>query len=156
MQKKITRNPAVGLAGQEVAVGTAIYTPQNYLSDGTVYAGGFAFAGTTTDDGEKFLVASATGTGSVIGLVERTITGALSVTEEGKEVFPKGDELSIARRGDYYVSATGVATVGQAVLCDPATGKVTYGAVGDANDTGWVVMSASTAEGDTIIVSNRG
>ena len=156
MQKKVGLYPAVGLDGQEVAVGTAVYTPQNYISDGTVSAGGFAFAGSTTDSGEAFPIASAKGTGTVIGLVERTLTGALGLGEDGSLVYPKGAQITIARRGDFYHTATGAATVGQAVLCDPATGDVTYGTAGAENDTGWVVMTAATAEGDVIVISNRG
>lgn len=156
MQKKVNLYPVAGLPGQEVAAHSAVYTPINYLSDGTVAAGSFAFAGSTSDDGAAFPIASAKGTGEVIGLVERTLTGALASTEEGTEIYPSGAELTIARRGDYYVAATGAATVGQAVLCDPATGDVSYGAAGAANDTGWVVMTAAAAEGDIIVISNRG
>lgn len=156
MQKKVGLYPAVGLDGQEVAVGSAVYTPQNYVSDGTVAAGGFAFAGTTSDSGESFPIASATGTGTVIGLVERVVTGALGLGEDGSLVYPKGSEVTIARRGDFYHTATGAATVGQAVLCNPATGAVTYGTAGATNDTGWVVMTAATAKGDVIVISNRG
>lgn len=156
MQKKVNLYPVVGLEGQEVAVGTAIYTPQNFISDGTVAAGGFAFIGTTTDSGEAFPIASATGTGTVIGYVERNMIGSLTVGEDGTLIYPKGVGLTIARRGDYYHVATGEATVGQAVLCDPATGAVTYGTAGATNDTGWVVMTAATAKGDVIVISNRG
>ena len=68
----------------------------------------------------------------------------------------KGFEVTIAVRGDYYVAATGAATVGQSVLCDPASGTVTYGDAGATNDTGWVVMTAAKQAGDIIIISNRG
>lgn len=156
MQKKVNLYPVVGLEGQEVAVGTAVYTPQNYISDGTVAAGGFAFASTTTDSGEVFPIASAKGTGTVLGYVERTVIGALSYGEDGTLIYPKGAGITVARRGDYYHVATGEATVGQAVLCNPTTGAVTYGTAGATNDTGWVVMTAATNKGDVIVISNRG
>lgn len=156
MQKKVNLYPAAGLPGQEVAVDTAVYTPFNYISDGTVKAGSFAFAGSTDDTGSAVPVASAKGTGSVLGLVERTFTGVLDADEDGSEIYKKGAELTIARRGDYYVAATGAATVGQSVLCNPTTGAVTYGDAGATNDTGWVVMTAATAAGDIIVISNRG
>lgn len=157
MQTKVNLYPAAGLAGQEVNVHTAIYTPFNYLSDGTLAAGSFAFQGTNKDvgGGAVFPLASAKGEGSVIGLVERTFTGALNCDQSASLVYAKGHEVAIAVRGDYYVSATGNATVGQAVLCDPATGKVTYGNAGDEHDTGWVVKTEAKAEGDIIVISNR-
>lgn len=158
MQTTVNTYPAVGLPGQEVNVHTAVYTPFNYLSDGTAAAGSFAFLGTNADEngGVVYPLASAKGTGTVIGLVERTFTGVLNVDQDGTLVYPKGTGLTIAIRGDYYVSATGAATVGQAVLCNPSNGAVTYGTAGSTNDTGWVVMTAAKAAGDIIIISNRG
>lgn len=156
MQKKVNLYPAIGLPGQEVAVDTAVYTPINYVSDGTVAAGAFAFAGqAASGSAVPMPVASAKGT-VLLGLVERTFTGMLMPAEDGTEVYPQGAEVTIARRGDFYVAATGAATVGKAVLCDPATGKVTYGDLGAANDTGWVVMTEAANEGDIIVISHRG
>lgn len=161
MQKTVSLYPAKGLPGQEVNVHTAVYTPFNYISDGTVAAGSFAFAGTNSDDGEGVVypLASGKGSGAVIGLVERTFTGSFYPTEDnpdGTLTYRKGHEVTIAIRGDYYVAATGVATVGQSVLCNPADGAVTYGTAGAANDTGWVVMTEAKNAGDIIIISNRG
>ena len=124
MQKTVSLYPAKGLPGQEVNVHTAVYTPFNYISDGTVAAGSFAFAGTNSDDGEGVVypLASGKGTGSVIGLVERTFTGSFYPTEDnpdGTLTYRKGHEVTIAIRGDYYVAATAAATVGQSVLCNP-------------------------------------
>lgn len=156
MQKSVNLYPAAGLPGQEVAAHTAVYTPLNYISDGTVAAGGFAFAAESEGNGVPFLVASAKGEGKCLGLCERTFLGVLLVDEDGSMLYPKGRELTIAVHGDYYVEATGAASVGQAVLCDPATGLVTYGNVGDANDTGWTIVTAAKAEGDLIVITNRG
>lgn len=160
MQTTVNTYPAVGLPGQEVNAHSAVYTPFNYLSDGTVAAGSFAFLGTNADEdgGVVFPLASSKGTGTVIGLVERTFTGVIDTMQDelGNLIYQKGFEVTIAVRGDYYVAATGAATVGQSVLCDPASGTVTYGDAGATNDTGWVVMTAAKQAGDIIIISNRG
>lgn len=158
MQKTVNLYPAVGVPGQEVNVHTAIYTPFNYISDGTAAAGSFVFVKANTDDdtGVVYPLASATGTGTVIGLVENTFTGTLAYNQDGTLIYPQGANLTIAVRGDYYVAASGAATVGQAVLCNPASGAITYGTPGTANDTGWVVMTPATNAGDIIIISNRG
>lgn len=150
MQKTVNLYPSVGLPGQEVAAHTAVYTPLNYLSDGTAAAGKFVFEGTSDKKG----VASAKGT-TLVGLVERTFTAAVPCGVDGSEAYPNGAELTIAVRGDFYVEAAGEATVGQAVLCDPADGVVSYGTVGSENDTGWVVVTAAKAQGDIIIISRR-
>lgn len=150
MQKTVNLYPSVGLPGQEVAAHTAVYTPLNYLSDGTAAAGKFVFEGTSDKKG----VAFAKGT-TLVGLVERTFTAAVPCGVDGSEAYPNGAELTIAVRGDFYVEAAGEATVGQAVLCNPADGVVSYGTVGSENDTGWVVVTAAKAQGDIIIISRR-
>lgn len=157
LQKSVNLYPAAGLPGTEVQVGTAVYTPLNYISDGTAKAGAFAFAGTTdvNTGGVAFPVASVKGT-VLLGYVERTLTNALNIDEEGALVYKAGQPIAIARRGDYYHEATGAATVGQAVLCNPANGAVTYGDIGAANDTGWVVMTPAADAGELIVISNRG
>jgi hypothetical protein len=158
MQQKVNLYPAAGVPGQEVNVHTAVYTPFNYISDGTAAAGSFVFpkANTSQNGSVAYPMASSKGTGAVLGLVERTFSGTLSYDESGSAVYPAGHAVTIAVRGDYYASATGAATVGQAVLCDPSTGAVTYGTAGAANDTGWTVKTAASAEGDLIIITNRG
>ena len=150
MQKTVNLYPSVGLPGQDVAAHTAVYTPLNYLSDGTVAAGKFVFEGTSDKKG----VAFPKGT-TLVGLVERTFTAAVPCGVDGSEAYPNGAELTIAVRGDFYVEAAGEATVGQAVLCNPADGVVSYGTVGGENDTGWVVVTAAKAQGDIIIISRR-
>ncbi len=156
MQKSVNLYPAIGVPGQEVAAKSAVYTPQNFISDGTAAAGSFVFAAEAEGKGVAFPVASAKGEGECLGLCERVFSGVLAFDENGTMVYPKGHALTIATRGDYYVSATGVAQVGQAVLCDPATGEVTYGNAGDQNDTGWKVVTEAKGADDIIIISNRG
>lgn len=153
LQKSVGLYPAIGIPGQQVAFNQAVYTPQNYLSDGTVQCGGFAFARTAV----KFPIASLKGSAGAkpIGFVERTFTASIELGTDTPDIYPKGAELTIAVRGDYYIVAPAAATIGQAVLCDPTTGAITFGAAGAANDTGWTVQTAG-AKGDTIIISNHG
>lgn len=159
LQKSVGLYPAIGIPGQQVAFNQAVYTPQNYLSDGTVQCGSFAFAvaASTTGTAVKFPIASLKGSAGAkpIGFVERTFTASIELGTDTPDIYPKGAELTIAVRGDYYIVAPAAATIGQAVLCDPTTGAITFGAAGAANDTGWTVQTAG-AKGDTIIISNHG
>lgn len=159
LQKSVGLYPAIGIPGQQVAFNQAVYTPQNYLSDGTVQCGGFAFAvaASTAGTAVKFPIASLKGSAGAkpIGFVERTFTASIELGTDTPDIYPKGAELTIAVRGDYYIVAPAAATLGQAVLCDPTTGAITFGAAGAANDTGWTVQTAG-AKGDTIIISNHG
>ena len=165
-QKTINLDPAIGMPGAEVNPGQAVYTAFNFVSDGTVRAGTFAFAKTLDSNGypiTKMNQASATSeTGAkVLGFVERNLIGNLiSPLVEASDVYSAGLGLPIAIRGQFYAIASGAAQAEQSVLCDPATGEVTYGAAGAANDTGWVVKFprgvSEVAEGDLVIYENFG
>ena len=157
LQKTVGLYPAIGVEGGKAGVNQSVYTAENYVSDGTCQAGKFAFEVTSTGAVNPFTVKSASLKGKakakVLGLVERTFTGV--VTNEDVGTYWKGENLTIAIRGDYYIKAPAAATIGQAVLCDPTTGNITFGAAGAENDTGWVVKSAGE-EGDIILISNYG
>lgn len=165
-QKTINLDPAIGMPGAEVNPGQAVYTAFNFVSDGTVRAGTFAFAKTLDSNGypiTKMNQASATSNSGakVLGFVERNLIGNLiSPLVEASDVYSAGLGLPIAIRGQFYANASGTAQAGQSVLCDPATGNVTYGAAGAANDTGWVVRFprgvSEVAEGDLVIYENFG
>ena len=157
-QKTVNLMPCAGLPGGEVVKGQAVYAADNYVSDGTLEVGQFAFVAAADGEGEKFGFAGKTGT-KLIGFVERNLIGNLrNVFVEASDVLQQGAAGNIAGRGAVYMLATGAATEGQAVLCDPATGEVTYGVKGAANDTGWKVHLpagvAEVEEGDLIIVEN--
>ena len=44
LQKTVNNSPAIGLGGQPVVLGQSVYTTMNFMSDGNVKAGAFAFA----------------------------------------------------------------------------------------------------------------
>ena len=158
MQTSVNLYPQSGFAGQVVTTVTPVYTAENYISDGTVKAGGFAFtkAHGSSVKGVQFPLASATAEAGhiALGIAQRLLTGLLLPNVDGTETYAEGENVTIIRRGDVYAIATGTCTVGQAVLCNPTTGAVTYGAAGATNDTGWVVKKAG-AEGDVVIYSNQ-
>lgn len=157
MQKTVNLYPCAGLPGQEVSAKTAVYTPLNYISDGSVAAGSFAFAGEAQGNkkGVAFPVASAKGE-ALLGLVERTFTASIPMGVDGSTTYHNGAELTIAVRGDFYIEATGEATVGQKVLVDKTTGVISFGeASGNAIDTGWTVVTAAAEAGDIIVITRR-
>lgn len=155
VQRTVNLYPAIGFAGQQVAFNQAVYTPENFISDGTVVAGGFAFASTAAYTGTAAPqnVASATGE-RLLGFVERVISAEIELAEPGK--YLAGEELTIAIKGDYYMVAPSAATIGQKVLVNGSTGAVSLGnsAASGTVDTGWTVAKAGD-EGDMIIISNH-
>lgn len=163
-QAVVKTDPAVGIAGQEVNPKQAVYTAFNYVSDGTVQAGTFCFAtalkGNVT--GETNIVSlKGTPGAKLVGFVERDVIATIpTLTADASQVYPQGACPPIAIRGQFYAVATGAVTEGQSVLCDPATGAITYGAAGTTNDTGWRVIFPrgvkSAAKDDVVIYQNFG
>lgn len=162
-QQFVGQVPAIGLPGQEVTLNQAVYTPYQYVSDGTVAAGTFAFAEATPVKDKSIAYSKKSG-GKFLGFVPRnqsTLVNAPYISNSN--VYPEGAPVPIAIRGQFYfeVPSSGAPNEGESVLCDPATGAVTFGAAGTANDTGWVVhvtqgAASPAAAGDIVIIENWG
>lgn len=163
-QAVVNTDPAIGIAGQEVTPNQAVYTAFNYVSDGTVQAGTFCYAValTGTEPTEQNVVSLKGSSGATpVGFVERDVIATIpTLTADSTQVYPEGVCPPIAIRGQFYATATGAATAGQAVLCDPQTGTITYGTAGATNDTGWKVVLPrgvkTVAKGDLVIYQNFG
>ena len=165
-QKVVNVDPAIATPGLEVNPGQAVYTAFNFVSDGTVEAGGFAFSVALEEDeagATAMNAASKKGSAGakVLGFVERNMSGTiLNALGTATNVYPVGAGVPIAIRGQFYAFAAAAATDGQSVLCDPTTGAITYGQAGAANGTGWVVRLPrgvyEVAEGDVVIYENFG
>ena len=166
-QAAVKTDPAIGIPGQEVNPRQAVYTAFNFVSDGTVPAdsgtGGSAPipASWVSQTEQNVLSAKAEAGAKPVGFVERDVIATIPApTDDATQVYPKGTCPPVAIRGQFYAIATGAATEGQSVLCDPTTGKVTYGTAGATNATGWTVVFPrgvkTIAEGDTVIYQNFG
>ena len=158
LQTVVNNSPAVAVSGDVVILGQSVYTPKNYMSDGNVKAGTFAFApaaATTFPDNVKTEYVTNKGT-AVIGFVERTFTTSLAASGD---TYPKGAGLTIAIRGDYYLKAPAgtTPTAGYKVITTDATGAISFAASASTGetDTGWTVTEGGSA-GDLIVISNHG
>lgn len=147
-QTQVNRYRAAGVAGQAATPDQSVYTVKNYLSDGTVKVGCFAFAG----EGN---LATGAGSDTVLGLVERNIVYPIyDVSQSALDTAPKGYGLTIAVRGDYYVESTNAATLGDTVYASSEDGSISCGS-GDV-ETPWIVkdvLEAGDAAG-LILISN--
>lgn len=157
LQKSVGTSPAIGVSGQKTVLGQSVYTTMNYLSDGTVKAGTFAFApaaATTFAENVKTEYVTNKGTG-LIGFVERTFTGAGA----SSDTYAQGEALTIAIRGDYYLKAPAgtTPTAGYKVITTDTTGAISFAASASTGetDTGWTVTEGGSA-GDIIVISNHG
>ena len=93
-QAAVKTDPAIGIPGQEVNPRQAVYTAFNYVSDGTVPAGGFAFAvalNGTSQTEQNVLSAKAEAGAKPVGFVERDVIATIPApTDDATQVYPKG------------------------------------------------------------------
>ncbi|MDT3664048.1 MAG: hypothetical protein ROM54_11140 [Anaerobiospirillum sp.] len=127
--------PKPGLPGQPLNPYAMAISAASYQFDGTLKPGDFAFA--SPEKGQVNHLASKTGS-HLLGIVVRS-SGS----------YCAGAIIPIAVSGAIYAAIPDRQTPssGQAVLCDPASGEVTYGKTGDPNDTGWKVLSCDPGNG---------
>ena len=164
LQKVVNIDPAIGVPGSQAAFLGEVITVQNYIRDGTAAAGQFVWNGTATVNPVsggaigvgKVATGNGTGGGALAGLAVRLITGVLPDTSDGQLTYERGELVTVAIRGDFFVTATGSATAGQSVNVVTATGAMTYGTPGTGEvATGWTVTEGGTT-GDLIVISNHG
>lgn len=156
--------PAAGMPGQQVSINAA-YTAYNYVSDGTLAAGSFAFAdpADVANGMPQLAHSKVASNGRLLGFVQRAHSGVVNVPfASSTNIYAAGQSVPIAIRGQFYMTVpdSGSATEGQSVLCDPITGAITFGTAGTTNDTGWVVHllqgESSAGEGDLVIIEHYG
>lgn len=118
--------PAAGMPGQQVSINAA-YTAYNYVSDGTLVAGTFAFAdpADAANGMPQLAHNKVASNGRLLGIVQRVHSGVVNVPfAAGTDTYAAGQSVTIATRGQFYVRIPeeGTATEDQSVLCDPTTG----------------------------------
>ena len=65
-----------------------------------------------------------------------------------------GDNVTVAKKGDFYVTADGAVSIGDTVYTDYTDGSVTFTSGATTVDTGYKAQSAAAASGDLVIISN--
>ena len=157
MQKSVDLVVKKGFDGQRVTTDQNIYTCENYLSNGTVKAGAFAFKGSATGNGEQMGVVSATGT-VLVGFVERVVDASIAPTVEATDVYPSGFPVAVALKGQFYVTANTTVSAGMLVLVKGDTGAISFASQTSEGliDTGFKVAlpdgKTSANNGDVIVI----
>lgn len=137
------------VVGDRASQNPIIYTPVNFIAGSAVDTGSFVWRSTTND-----AQAVATGTGTPMGIVERVMGNYnFTINSEGSVTIPQYGNLTVARKGDFWIKADATATVGATVYATLADGKPTLTSGDGVVDSGFKVVTAG-ASGDMIIVSN--
>lgn len=124
-QSEVKLVPAIGLPGAYAAVNPIVSTAKGYIAKVNVPVGGFCWED-TTDAGQV----NPSGTGAPLGFVVREVAYVLDTDADAINYVPAGGNVSVQKKGDFFVQAAAAVTKGQKVFADLATGAVKAGAAG--------------------------
>lgn len=151
---------ALGKQGTKASANPVYYAPgQTVAGENGVTAGRFAWATAGAEDSEIYNPNTYvnTGTGAPDGLVEAlTLQDYINdINSDSTMLIPAGYGVNIARSGDYFVSVSAAATVGQKVYANLTTGTVGTASAGKTwsgyVETEWTVSQGTAAAGIIII-----
>lgn len=152
-QQQVNLYPAAGVPGAPASVNTLISTAVGYIAEQDINIGGFCFPGSAGN-----LVKAAGAAGAPAGFVLReTSYSIVGYREAGQAFVPRGQNVSVMVRGDFYAVAATDAAAGQKAFARRADGAVVTGAAGatvtGAVETAFTVIKGGDA-GELIIISN--
>lgn len=142
LQSQVNIDIAGGVTGQKATLNPAVYTVENYLSDGKVKAG----APCALVSGKPGFVTLYDGTGTFVGIAERVIAAS---AEESTDVYPEGAAVTVMVKGDLYVLAGADVTAEAEAAYSAADGYVATGTA----VTGWKYKTAAS-KGDIVVISS--
>lgn len=133
-QKTVNLNPPIGVVGAFASIGvshTALAGVEQFIA-GTAGVTIARFAWCNTIDGTVQNAKPTDTTNWVVGFIERDTNIGVITDRQGQAtmVVPKGMPISAYDRGDFFVVATTVATVGQKVFASDTDGTIATGAAG--------------------------
>jgi hypothetical protein len=150
-QKSVGLYNKTAIVGDRASQNPTVYVPTNFLAGGNVEVGSFVWRDTTNPATE---VVNA-GTGAPLGFIERTINhDNFDVSVEGTLTIPEEGNVTVALKGDFYVAADGAVSIGATVYADTTDGSVTFTSSATTEDSGYKAVTAASAAGELVIISN--
>ncbi len=151
-QNRVDLVPAIGLPGAYAAVNPIVSTAKGFIAKTNIPVGGFCWED-ATDAGQ--VVAS--GEGAPLGFVVREVAYPMGTEADAINYVPAGHNVSVQKKGDFYVQAAVAVTKGQKVFADTTTGAVKAGTAGatvtGAVETDFVFVSSADAD-EISVISN--
>ena len=155
----MTFQQTVGLAnkiainGDRANQNPTVYSVNNFLAgSGGVEVGGFVFRDATYPESKVVM------TGSSVAVVEGFVERVQNVNgfsyDPAEMTIAEGENVTVARKGDFYVEADGAVDIGDTCYTNYETGAVTFTSGAKTTDTGFKAKTSATASGDMVIISN--
>ena len=150
-QNKVNLEPAIGLPGAYAAVNPIVSTALGYIAKVNVPVGGFCWED-TNDAGQV----NPSGSGAPLGFVVREVAYTMCNTDAINYV-PAGGNVSVQKKGDFFVQAAAAVTKGQKVFASLTTGAVSGGTAGatveGSIETDFYFVTSAGA-GEISVISN--
>ena len=142
-QSEVNSNiQALGNAGQIAKGYHSFCNIVDYVAGDNISVGEFAQS-STTNDNEVLSTANKTITGSIVGVVVRDSLKNAEVNEASLEL-QAGSYLQVINAGSVFIETKEIASVGDYVIMDKASGRVYFSATRPSSnstiDTGWRVF----------------
>ena len=151
-QNKVNLVPAVGLPGAYAAVNPIVSTAKGYIAKVNVPVGGFCWED-STNEGQV----NPSGSGAPLGFVVREVAYVLDTNADAINYVPAGHNVSVQKKGDFFVQAEAAVTKGQKVFASLTTGAVSGGTAGatveGAVETDFYFVTSADA-GEISVISN--
>jgi hypothetical protein len=151
-QSKVELVPAIGLPGAYAAVNPIVSTAKGYIAKVNVPVGGFCWEDSTVEG-----QVNPSGTGAPLGFVVREVAYVLDTDADAINYVPAGGNVSVQKKGDFFVQAAAAVTKGQKVFASLTTGAVSGAAAGatveGAVETDFYFVTSADA-GEISVISN--
>ena len=153
-QKNVELANKTAIHGDRASQNPTVYQPTNMLAgeDG-VKVGSFVWR--DTDNPETMVVNTGSSLIPIFGFVERTINhNGFTIDVPGSMTIEEGENVTAAKKGDFFVEADGAVAVGDTAYADTTDGSVTFTSGADTVDSGYKAETAASASGELVIISN--
>lgn len=152
-QKNVGLYNKPAISGDRANQNPTIYEVTNFLAgSGGVNMGGFAWRSPSYPESQ--VVASASSLIPADGFVERTLNINGFTYDPASVTISEGENVTVARKGDFYVEADGAVSIGDTVYADTTDGSVTFTSGASTVDSGFKAKTAASGAGDMVIISN--
>ena len=151
-QSKVELMPAIGLPGAYAAVNPIVSTAKGYIAKVNVPVGGFCWEDSTVAG-----QVNPSGSGAPLGFVVREVAYPMGTEVDAINYVPAGHNVSVQKKGDFFVQAAAAVTKGQKVFASLTTGAVSGAAAGatvdGAVETDFYFVTSAGA-GEISVISN--
>lgn len=153
-QNNVALKNKPAIHGDRANQNPTVYSVVNFLAgSGNVETGSFVWRDTTNP--ETQVVNTGSSVAVIEGFVERTINhNGWDIQTAGDMTIHEGDEVSVARKGDFFVESDGAVSIGDTVYTDYTDGSVTFTSGATTVDTGYKAKTSASASGEMVIISN--